>query len=102
VFLVAFLPAESNSRAVFAAATIEFVADLNVCWKGGFPGALIVSVMLTPLDFAPHGFGNCQRAIPVPILRSANQTGVKFSNGLAVRLGKRDSRCCGTNRAGPA
>ena len=48
MFLVAFLNANSKSRAVFAAATIEFIADFNVWWKGGFPGILIVSVMLMP------------------------------------------------------
>ena len=48
MFLVAFLNADSKSRAVFAAATIEFIADFNVWWKGGFPGILMVSVMLMP------------------------------------------------------
>ena len=48
MFLVTFLNADSKPRAVFAAATIEFVADFNVWWEGGFPGILIVSVMLIP------------------------------------------------------
>ena len=48
MFLVAFLNADSKSRAVFAAATIEFTADFNVWWKVGVPGVLIVSVMLMP------------------------------------------------------
>ena len=52
MFLVAFLNADSKSRAVFAAATIEFTADFNVWWKGGF-GILIVSVMLMPPLISP-------------------------------------------------
>jgi hypothetical protein len=52
LFFATFLRADSKSCAVFAAATIEFIAEFNAWWTGGFPGALIVSVMLIPLDFA--------------------------------------------------
>jgi len=58
LFLVAFLNADSKSRAVFAAATIEFIDDFNVCWKGGSPGVLMAFVMLMPPLISPAPSGS--------------------------------------------
>ena len=44
--LVAFLHADSRSCAVFAAATIEFIGVFNVWWRHGFPGAIMLFVIL--------------------------------------------------------
>ena len=77
---------ESGSRSRSIRPKVSLAESVTMTVKGQFGGSPQNG---DALSAPPHGFGNCQRATPVPILRRANQARMNFANGCGSNRGRR-------------